>query len=292
MEIHQLRYFEEICKTLNYRQAAENLHVSQPALSKAILKLEAELEGTLFERLGRSIQLSAYGKTFLPYVEQALTALRNGEEKLKNWNDPYQGTIRIAFIQSIGTTLLPKVLPEFSTNYPNVHIDLMQCNSKEALALVEADLVDVCFIMSDFKKRDAVNQINIREERLYGYCSLEHELAMTESVSLSALQSFDFIGFNDQQILQQQMRMWCEKVGFHPRMVFQGTDVPTIAGLISANLGIGIIPYYVGMEALQLHRFNIEDCDNIRLIQLAWKKSQHTKPSVELFIEFTQNLFK
>ena len=292
MEIHQLRYFEEICKTLNYRQAAENLHVSQPALSKAILKLEAELEGALFERLGRSIQLSAYGKTFLPYVQQALTALRNGEEKLRNWNDPYQGTIRIAFIQSIGTTLLPKVLPEFAIHYPNIHIDLMQCNSKEALALVEADLVDACFVMSDFKDRDAINQISIREERLYGYCSLEHELAATESVSLSALQSFGFIGFNDQQILQQQMRMWCEKVGFHPRMVFQGTDVPTIAGLISANLGIGIIPYYVGMEALQLHKFNVEDCDNTRLIQLAWKRSQHTKPSVQLFIQFTQNLFK
>ena len=115
--MHQLRYFQAIAKTKNYNHAANLLHVSQPALTKAIHKLEDELGVPLFNRIGRSIEISVYGEKFLGFVEESLLLLDRGVKELQSLKDPLQGTIRLAFLQTIGTTILPGILRSFKENY-------------------------------------------------------------------------------------------------------------------------------------------------------------------------------
>lgn len=96
--MHQLRYFQTIAELKHYGQAAERLHVSQPALTKAIHKLEQELDVALFIRSGRSIDISVYGQAFLPYVERALKELEQAKNQLQGMKNPLHGTVRLAFL--------------------------------------------------------------------------------------------------------------------------------------------------------------------------------------------------
>jgi len=287
MEMHQLRYFQAIAELKHYGQAAERLHVSQPALTKAIHKLEQELDVALFIRSGRSIDISVYGLAFLPYVERALKELEQAKKQLQGMKDPLRGTVRLAFLQSIGTTLLPNILRSFREAYKDVTFDLVQCSSKEALDLLERGDVDLCLITNFSHTFDKKNWVPLKREQLYGYCAHTHELAQYDRVPLAKLASYDFVGFKDEQLMQQQFQKWCRIAGFNPNMVFQGTDVPTVAGLISSDLGISILPYYSGLEALPVHRFTISDIDCARDIGLAWKRGNSLTASSQLFVDFT-----
>ncbi|WP_245890277.1 LysR family transcriptional regulator [Rummeliibacillus pycnus] len=290
--MHQLRYFQVIAQTKNYNQAAHLLHVSQPALTKAIHKLEEELGIPLFNRIGRSIDISIYGEKFLSYVEESLQLLDRGVQEIQSMKDPLQGTIRLAFLQTIGTTILPGILRRFKECYPDVQFDLQQCNSQRALELVENNEVDLCLVTNFSRSFGESNWVPIKMEQLYGYCSINHPLSREKSISIQALRDEPFIGYKDHLLMQKQVMKWCRDAGFTPNIVFQGTEVPTIAGLISANLGIGILPYYSGLEALPVHRFEISDIDCVREVGLAWKADTTLSASAQLFIEFTSSNYE
>ncbi|WP_244951030.1 LysR substrate-binding domain-containing protein [Rummeliibacillus suwonensis] len=290
--MHQLRYFQAIAQTKNYNHAANLLHVSQPALTKAIHKLEEELGVPLFNRIGRSIEISLYGEKFLEFVEEGLQSLDRGVQQLQSMKDPLQGTIRLAFLQSIGTTILPKILRKFKERYPDVQFDLQQCNSQRALELVENNEVDLCLATNFSRSFNQSNWVRIKNEQLYGYCSITHPFHKVKSLSIQDLRDEPFIGYKDYLLMQKQVMKWCHDAGFTPNIVFQGTDVPTMAGLISANLGIGILPYYSGLEALPIHRFEIADIHCEREVGLAWKADAILSASTQLFIEFTSSNYE
>ncbi|MGX9136390.1 LysR substrate-binding domain-containing protein [Rummeliibacillus sp. JY-2-4R] len=289
MEMHQLRYFQVIAQTKNYNHAAHLLHVSQPALTKAIHKLEQELDVPLFNRIGRSIEISVYGEKFLGFVEESLQQLDRGVKELQSMKDPKHGTIRLAFLQTIGTTILPGILRDFKERYPDVQFDLLQCNSRQGLELLEDNKVDLCLVTSFSRTFGHFNWVPIKKEQLYGYCSINHSLSKEQSISFQALRDEPFIGYKDHLLMQHQLMSWCRDAGFTPNIVFQGTAVPTLAGLISANLGVGILPYYAGLEALPVHRFEIADIDCEREVGLAWKANASLCASAQLFVEFTSS---
>ena len=83
MNLNQLYYFKTVAKLQHFRNAADELNISQPSLSQAISNLENELGTYLFERQGRNVKLTKYGKLYLEYVEEALNTLEIGEKKLK-----------------------------------------------------------------------------------------------------------------------------------------------------------------------------------------------------------------
>ena len=90
MNLQQLEYFKIICETKNFTLASNILSVTQPALSKAISKLEDELNVTLFEREGRNIKITKYGETFLKYAESALNEIERGKEMLEDMKNRNQ----------------------------------------------------------------------------------------------------------------------------------------------------------------------------------------------------------
>ena len=96
MNLQQLEYFKVIAETRNFTLASNQLLVTQPALSKAIAKLEEELEVSLFEREGRNIKLSVFGEAFLKYADSALMEIQRGKEKLRDMKRSSDMEIAIA----------------------------------------------------------------------------------------------------------------------------------------------------------------------------------------------------
>lgn len=118
MNLSQLQYFRTLAKEEHYTRAAQILSITQPSLSHAIAQLEQELGTRLFEKKGRNVVLTRYGKIFLPYVEESLKVLEEGVQRTKELNGSKEGMIHLAYIYTLGSTFVPKMVRRFLDAYP------------------------------------------------------------------------------------------------------------------------------------------------------------------------------
>ena len=123
MNLNQLQYFKILAQEEHYTRAAQMLSITQPSLSHAIAQLEEELGTRLFEKKGRNIVLTRYGKLFLPYVEESLKVLEEGVQRTRELNGSKEGIIHLAYIYTMGSNFTPKMVRNFLDAYPDYHID-------------------------------------------------------------------------------------------------------------------------------------------------------------------------
>ena len=123
MNWQQLEYFKTIAETENFTEAANILSVTQPALSKAISKLEEELKVPLFERNGRNIRLTRFGSMFLKHADAAIKEINDGIQELNDVINPTSGTVSISSLYTIGTHFIPAIISDFLKESPNVKFE-------------------------------------------------------------------------------------------------------------------------------------------------------------------------
>lgn len=143
MDFHQLKYFQTLAGIGNFTKAAEELVLSQSALSRSILKLEEELGIPLFERKSRGVVLNKYGKIFLEHVNLSLREIEKAKQKINNLIDPSHGTVSLAFIQPLGSSFIPDLIGEFQKVNPEIRFHLSQYSTKKILAKINSAEIDV-----------------------------------------------------------------------------------------------------------------------------------------------------
>src|ERR1700689_2342790 len=126
MELHQLRYFCAIADTGSFTRAAQQTHVSQPSLSQQLRKLEDELGARLFDRLGRRVQLTEFGRAFLPRARAVLRDLEAARSDVIERKPAISGPISVGVIPTVTPYFLPSVLASFSRKYPQVHVTIVE----------------------------------------------------------------------------------------------------------------------------------------------------------------------
>ena len=113
MNLNYLRYFRVLAKMEHYTKAAEELAITQPSLSHAMSTLEKELGTYLFEKDGRNIKLTKYGKIYYEYVEKALGELEEGEKRIKELIGIGPGSVELGYIFTLGPEFVPKLVNGF-----------------------------------------------------------------------------------------------------------------------------------------------------------------------------------
>ncbi len=141
MELRHLHYFLKIAETSSFTQAASALRVTQPTLSHQIKQLEQEIGTPLFDRVGRSIQITEAGRLFRSHAQRALRELESGLASVTELDGLIHGQLRIGVFRSFGNSLLPAVLAEFYRAHPQVSISIQQMSLADMeLALVNGDI--------------------------------------------------------------------------------------------------------------------------------------------------------
>src|SRR4030081_2086624 len=141
MEIHQLRYFVAVAEEGSFSNAAEREHVPQPPLSQQIHKLEEELNQQLFDRLPRSVVLTAGGRCLLPYARVILTAIADAGRAGAGIEAEGAGRLAVGAIPSIALYILPRLIGRFQHAYPKVTFELFEdTTEKLAQRLVDGTL--------------------------------------------------------------------------------------------------------------------------------------------------------
>ena len=282
MEWQQLEYFRVVAKHEHFRKSAEELSISQPALSRSIAKLEEELGVPLFDRTGRSVELNTFGQHFLKRVEKALNEISMGIEEINHLKNPYTGTVSLAFLPTLGITLLPDLISDFNKRYPDVEIRLFQSKTNVNIKQLVNREVDLCLI-GPIHHHPEIEWHPLLKEELFVYVPAAHPLAKKTSIHLKEIREDPFIGFKTGLGMREITDHLFEEAGFNPAVKFEGEDVSTLAGLVSSGLGVTIIPAFHGISSDKIKQLSVSEPACFREIGLAWLKGLTLSPSAALF---------
>jgi DNA-binding transcriptional LysR family regulator len=243
MELRHLRYFNTVATELHFGRAAAKLHIAQPPLSKQIQDLEAELGFELFNRTKRSISLTPAGQAFLVEVTQIFQQLDRAIDIGRKTSRGELGQISIGFVGSATYNILPVMLQQFRDRYPHVQIELHELTTDRQLIWLREGKIDIGLIRPPIVDRDLNIQV-IFQESLVVALPTNHHLAKLSKIDLSLLRSEPFILFPRQLApgLYDPIIAICQAAGFSPQVVQECIQMQTIVSLVSANMGVSILP--------------------------------------------------
>jgi len=289
MELLQLKYFKKIAESQNMTRVAEEIHISQSALSKTIRTIETELDVKLFDREGKYIKLNGNGKIFLKYVNRSLQALEDAKKELDDYNSNKNQDI-VIYVQA-AMFMLPKIITGFNQRYPDIkfHISQKQFNKGE-------NNYDFIIYIPSPEEINDKNSMTLLEEELKLAVSKNHHLAEKSDIDLCSLSKEKFIGLPSYTKLRKTTDHYCKLTGFTPNVVLECYDSPTILELVKNGMGIAFVPKYSWghIEHQELSLINIHSPKCTRCINLSWSESEYISESAKLFkkyiIEFFSNL--
>ena len=242
MELRQLRYFSVLAETLNFHRAAERLNISQPPLTVAIRKLEAELGVPLFERGARGVRLTAAGRAALEPAREALAQAQRVKDAVTQGGKGELGRLRIGFVGSAISERLPKIISAYRERYPRVELQLEEATSAEIADAIEERKLDAGLVRLPIMRRAGLETQVIEHDHLIVAVGPDHAVARRKSIALAELAELPFIIHGPISILHITIILACQKAGFTPRVAQEATQVQTILGLVQSGLGVGLVP--------------------------------------------------
>src|SRR5215468_9586164 len=196
MELHQLRYFTAVADTSSFSRAAERCHVSQPSLSQQILKLESELGGRLFDRLGRSVRLTELGQAFLPRARSVLHELSTAKDEVTERLESEAGPVVIGAIPTIAPYWLPPRLATFSRKFPKIHLTIAEEITPVLLERLRSGSVDLAILALPIRGHEFDAQ-PLFTDLFFAALPKNHKLARRPSLRLTDLRTEPFLFLRD-----------------------------------------------------------------------------------------------
>lgn len=221
---------------------ADQLHMSQPTVTRAIGRLEKELGARLFDRPGHRVCLNVYGRAFAGYARRALAQLEAAQAELAALLDEHGGPVRIGFLSSLGTWFIPNLVQEFRLVAPNATFVLRQASSDALPQLLDDREVDLLFTSQRPVLDEPVAWELLLRERLELALPPGHHLAKRRRVRLREVASDPFVVLGADSGFRQITDQLCLRAGFRPVVAFESGELATVRALVASGLGVGIVP--------------------------------------------------
>ncbi|WP_431044584.1 LysR family transcriptional regulator [Streptomyces sp. P1-3] len=285
MDLLALRYFQAVARREHISRAAEELRVAQPSVSRTISRLEAELGVPLFDRTGRQVRLNRYGAAFLRRVDRALAELDDGRRELADAAGLDHGTVAVA-----AETLLPLTgtLTALRAAHPGIGVRLCQAEREEMARRLQAREVDFCLASQPLPlPGPALREIAlVREEVLLAVPSA-HPLARRERVAIAELAREPFITTQPGNWQRALLDRLFAAEGIRPVITCEGDEPGAVLDLISAGLGIGLMPAMARQakadaDVAWLH---VDATDCVRTLTLVWQADAYLSAAARRFRE-------
>jgi DNA-binding transcriptional LysR family regulator len=291
MEWHQLEYFRLVAQLQHITHAAEQLSISQPALSRSISKLEEELGFPLFDRRGKNVILNHYGQIFLHYVERSIQEIAAGKQVIHDLIHPDHGNISLSFLHSLGSNLVPGLLSKFRSIYPNIQFKLYQNATTFLLEQLEAGEIDLCLCFP-VAKREHVEWEPLFTEELFVVVPHGHRLATRSSIQLKEIANEPIVTFKKDYGLRILTDQLFKEADLDPFITFEGEEIMTVAGLVEAKLGVALIPHVWGLDKTNISFLPVSSPQCQRVIGIAWTKERYLSPAAQNFKNFVIQSFR
>ena len=285
MELRQLAYFVAVAQKLNFSRAAEDLPVTQPALSQQIAALERELGVQLFERMGRRISLTGAGEALLPHAYNILAAVETAQNEVREFSQLTRGTASLGAPPTVSSHMLPGRLPRFRRKYPGLEVTLREAGTQSLLQLLGEGQLDLAIVVCD-DLPPAVESAPLLEEAYLLAVSLHNPLSKQGSVRLADLANEAFILFPEGYKLREVTLTACRAAGFEPKVALDGGAMQSALEFVAAGLGVALVPELGLTGAKNIRGLVISDQKLHRSLGVVWRRGQYLSPAARALREF------
>lgn len=239
MEIDQLRNFLKVAELGNFTRAAEEMLLSQPALSRSVARLEEELGQPVFERQSRKVVLTDSGKLLQSRARQILALI--DDTKIELTDDGQCGRIRVAAIPTIAPYFLPGLLRQFGEAYPDAEVLVQEDTTEHLLKRMTQGEIDLAILALPISAK-YLEVVELFEEELFLVVANDHPLAEKKQVRLADIESLPFVLLDEAHCLSDNIVSFCRQKSFQPVAVERTSQLATVQELVSLDHGISMVP--------------------------------------------------
>ncbi|WP_416401362.1 LysR substrate-binding domain-containing protein [Alicycliphilus denitrificans] len=244
MELRQLRQVIVLAETLNFRRAAEKLHMAQPPLSTSIKKLEEELGVLLFERLPTGLKITPAGEMVLRHAQHTVFSTEQIKRAAREGEAGNQGTLHLGFVGSATYSLMPRIIRAFRGRYPRVETVIEESTTLELLKRVESHAVDVALVRFPVLEHSNAQLTLLRPERMMVAVSADSRFVGRSSLSIAELADEPFIIYARDRVpaMYAHILQAFAEAGIRPRIAQEAVQVQHFLGLVESGLGVALVP--------------------------------------------------
>ena len=286
MDTDALRWFQQIADGVTMTEVSEIEFITQSGVSRALGRLEAEVGTPLLRKTGRNLRMTGAGAAFKRHVDTLLNVLDDGLAAVNQLVDPETGIVALASQLSLGTWLIPDLISSFRHSHPDVRFELQRVRDELTTPVLGDSRLDL--EITTVRPTDrSVTWYSLLMEPLWLAVPRHHALAGQRTVWLREVSTEPFMVLGRPSLLRHQTEELCAQAGFAPSVAFEGEDIPTLRGFVTAGLGVAVVPaLHVGSpEAITgaVHHLSINDPGSAREIGLGWSTDRKPLPSADLF---------
>jgi DNA-binding transcriptional LysR family regulator len=246
MELRHLRYFIAVAEELNFRRAAERLHISQPPLTTQVQQLEEEIGAKLLVRDSHHVALTAAGNVFLQSCRQLLRDAHAAAQSARRAAQGETGRLAIGFIASLAHGIVPSLLRNYRSRFPDVELILAEMDTSQQLEELRERRIDVGLMGAWAPLENSkLESVVIAEEPLIAALPEDHALARRRTLQLAALAHEKFVLASRQNASGYNTWLFrlCGKAGFKPQVARETyRRTTTVLNYVAAGFGVTVVP--------------------------------------------------
>ncbi|MGO3752071.1 MAG: LysR family transcriptional regulator [Peptoniphilaceae bacterium] len=286
MYLSRLKTFLLLAELKNFTEVAEQLYISQPAVSKQIKALENDLGVPLFNRVGQKNHLTIYGQSFLKYAQEILNTYSIAREHILQLENLERGSIYFGATNFNGVYLIPEILSKFKKKFPKIKVNFSISSSKKLIKLLDNASIEFA-ILSDYidLEKDKYTRIKVFDDELKLIVSSENPISKLSDITIDDIKFETFILKEDESSLNKFLYEKINRDYFKNK--FRITNQEGIKEAVVKNLGIS----FMSEKAIKYEKklgliksLNLKGYDLSRSINLVYQKNYNLTPAAEEFI--------
>ncbi len=260
VSIKQLRAFLAVAQSHSFAEASGRIHLSQPALSITIRKLEQTVGGPLFARSTRRVVLTPEGESFYPVATRLLNDWTDAFEDLNERFLKNRGKVTLAALPTLAAGVLPPVIADFRARYPQISLSIHDVLAEQITQLIQEGRADIGFSVPPAASDDLLFEPAF-EDQFVAVCPLGHPLLSHDTVNWADLAAYPFIGISRLSSSRQHIDRVMAQVGEKLDVLCDVSQIATVGRMVAAGIGISVLP------ALSFRQISAEGIDHRPLQQ-------------------------
>jgi LysR family transcriptional regulator, hydrogen peroxide-inducible genes activator len=243
MELHEIRYFLALSKALNFTKAAEACNVSQPALTRAIQKMEDELGGLLFSRERNNTHLTELGRLLEPHLTEVLSRTQAAKDSARRFLRLDSAHLRLGVMCTIGPVRFVSFLSRFRADNPGVELTLLEQTPERLSELLVKGELDVALMARPDGFASPLQAQPLYDERFVIACSVGHKFAQKNAVRVAELNGESYLSRINCEY-KDHLRETCEANGAQVQRSYRSEREDWILTMVAAGIGICFLPEF------------------------------------------------